>query len=124
MGTCYFLIRDDDQIYDLGKAWEWSPVFADASRTLLIDEAAAFADMLDSASNGWDVPDGYFRAVALDIVDWAEGRMFVFVSEHDGRYERVMDDAFDRDDVITGSRFARTMEMKAAWRNAQRGTAS
>jgi long-subunit fatty acid transport protein len=50
----------------------------------------------------------YLRWVALDIVRWSEGKSFVFVDEHDDRYERLLEDPGWRnaDRWRTGSRFS------------------
>lgn len=124
MGTCYFLIRDDDQVYDLGKAWEWSTVFGVAPMAYSVDDAPVFAELLADVSKGWDLPADYYLRVAKDISDWADGHWFMFVSEHDGRYDRISEESMDRGDkhraFITGSRFTNDMEAKAALRSAAR----
>jgi hypothetical protein len=141
MGTCYYLFREDPYGaagyvgYDLGKAGFWH---APLGAGCLPDADTLTKQLLDAA--GWISDDdrAYVRRVAEDIIDWAEGKSFVFVSEHDYLYERVSDVWYDahpvgsysnaewqRREWLTGSRFASayagcSMEARAATRKLRR----
>lgn len=124
MGTCYYLIREDNQtLYELGKTGEWHRAFSDA-RWIIVDSDSDHRDMVESLCSaservGWnleeltDVGNGewitnreYIRRVFADIVRWSDGQWFEFISEHDGRYERLRDRAEDAGEpYITGTRF-------------------
>lgn len=121
MGTCYYLIRRDTRTaYGLGKAWFLSYVFGGRRGTRCDDgtpmsvtlsdidtivELIAAADCGDfelehdvSIHYGSRIDPNYaayWRAVAVDIVDWSEGQPFELHSEHSGLYEEISMDAWD-----------------------------
>ena len=149
MGTCYYLIREDDVVYDLGKAYGWGALFGEsptgvyAPMALRPEDADTLAELLEQhlLADGWwkredtDRIPGYLKRVCQDIADWSAGKAFVFVSEHSAQLERIEMRTYDewvnggrvgeqRDDKeewMTGSRFTGEMERLAAARHG--GTA-
>lgn len=130
MSTCYSLIRRDARTaYELGKASFLRHVFGSESVVWRSDAASpslrvtqgdvdTLGSLMLAAERGdldacVDVsihrrPDaeeehhGYWREVASDVVDWSEGQLFEFCSEHSWHYEALwMDDRTrDRDPLI------------------------
>lgn len=121
MGTVYYLWRDDTrEAYELGKSWHWEEVFvAHPGRSepmlVTVNEVDTLAELLCAAEAQYGSalkPDeiDYFTWVARDIVRWSEGRLFEFVSEHDGRIESAQMEGWDERpprhrEYITGSRY-------------------
>src|SRR5690242_19990503 len=118
MGVCYYLARDDNHsLYELWKVSEWRDAFAELSTGGVITpsdhDPARIADALRRHSTGWGyegVLDGdYLERVAADIVRWADGWPFRFISEHDRRIDGNYPDSpfwLDFGKLnITGSRF-------------------
>lgn len=103
--------------YDLGKAWSLAKVFAprsavsgcsyDEPMSVSAADVGAFAELLALAwTHDLEIADvhrrapdaemlAYWRLVALDIVDWSEGKLFEFHSEHSGLYERLTMDGWE-----------------------------
>jgi hypothetical protein len=112
VGTCYSLIRRDVLTeYDLGKAWFLHRVFTETPQCVTAAEVDTLVALIVAAERGdldgeHDVTlhrpaeasrDPYWHAVALDIVDWAEGQPFEFHSEHSGLVEEISMDTYERE---------------------------
>lgn len=114
MGTCYYLVRRDTRtVYDLGKAYFLHHAFGDVPLCVTADDVDTLVSLILAAERGdldgaHDVslhrgPDAhdehwaYWRAVALDVVDWSEGQPFEFHSEHSGLIEDIHMEGWDHD---------------------------
>lgn len=114
MGTSYYLIRRDTRtVYELGRAYFLRQVFretplrvtaGDVDTLVALILAAQRGDLDEvhdvSLHRGPDVADetcAYWHAVVVDVVDWSEGQLFEFHSEHSGLYEEIMMHGCDYD---------------------------
>lgn len=105
MGTCYYLIREDDTVYDLGKAYGWGECFGydgfgtQGLMVLMPQDADALAILLRDrllSTGYWNQKDideapNYLFLVCADIARWSEGKSFVFAPEYDRRLEDIQD---------------------------------
>ena len=98
MGICYYLVRRDVRtIYDLGKALFLQDIFGKQQpmRVSADDVDTLVAQIL--AAQYWELPETYWRAVVLDVVDWSEGHPFEFHSENSSLLEDIEMDGWDHD---------------------------
>jgi hypothetical protein len=115
MGYNHYLRRDDNRtLFELGK-WlgeEWMEALGGGAPIVHgpEDEAALIAALTpDIATWGtltpeFDGAEDYARFVAKAIITWCDGQPFRFVGE-DGFDRWAMDDTWDKDQAVTGSRY-------------------
>jgi hypothetical protein len=89
--TCY-LLREDKQYYALGHSYMWRLTFgvfpgpADGSVCLKPEDAPLLALRLDVTPSE-NLPVYQLLELASDIIRWADGKSFRFVSEPDPEIE-------------------------------------